>query len=611
MALARLHHSIRHHLLPRKLFIHLPLLLFHSSPQPHDESRLISLINSSCKAQLLPIHAHLLRTSLLSHLPSISSAFLSRSTRFHDLAYSLLVFDQIPKPTTFHCNALLKAYSESSTPQKALPFFRRMQELGLRGNPFSSSFVLKSCVRISSLSGGKQVHARILRDGFYSDSLLLTALMSLYASCGDGEDARQIFDEMPRRDTVAWNVLISCYTRNRRTKDALHLFDEMRDENDGSEPDGITCLLLLQACANLGALDFGERIHEFAEARGYLDALNVRNSLISMYSKCGCVEKAYRVFCETPNKNVVSWSAMISGLAMNGFGRDAIAAFEEMLKVGVSPDEQTFTGVLSACSHSGLIDEGLTYFDMMRSEYRLIPNVCHYGCVVDLMGRAGLLDQAYRLIVREMGVEPDATLWRTLLGACRIHRHVALGERVIGHLIELKAQQAGDYVLLLNIYASVGDWEKVADVRRLMKDRGIQTTPGCSSIELNGEVHEFVVDDDSHPRKAEIYQKLDEICKQLKIAGYVANMDSELHNLELEGKESALSYHSEKLAIAFGILVSPPGRTIRIAKNLRICIDCHTFAKVISSVYNRLVIVRDRSRFHHFKEGRCSCNDYW
>lgn len=230
--------------------------------------------------------------------------------------------------------------------------------------------------------------------------------------------------------------------------------------------------------------------------------------------------------------------------------------------------------------------------------------------MVALLGRAGLLNQAYDLIL-SMAVKPDATMWRTLLGACRIHCRVTLGERIIEHLIELKAQEAGDYILLLNIYSSVDDWEKVIEVRKLMKEKGIQTTPGCSTVELKGVVHEFVVDDISHPRKNEIYEMLDEIGMQLKIGGYIAEVTSELHNLGAGEKETILSYHSEKLAIAFGVLATPPGTTIRVAKNLRTCVDCHNFAKVLSGVYNREVIIRDRTRFHHFREGRCSCNDYW
>ncbi|KAL5981171.1 Pentatricopeptide repeat-containing protein [Asimina triloba] len=485
-----------------------------------------------------------------------------------------------------------------------------MRKQGVRPTPFSSSFLLNSCIRIQSVSGAKQIHARILQDGHLPDSLLLTTLMDFYSVSGDGDGAWRVFDEMPQRDTVAWNVLISCCMRNGRTKDALGLFDAMQAPPGQCEPDDVTCLLLLQACAKLGALDFGERLRNYIDERGYGNALNISNSLIVMFSKCGSVDEAFRIFDGMAERNVVSWSAMISGLAMNGHGRQAINAFREMQRAGIPPDDQTFTGVLSACSHSGLVDEGLKFFGLIKFKYGLAPTIHHYGCMVDLLSRAGLLDQAYHLIC-SMTVEPDSTIWRTLLGGCRIHRNLALGELVIGHLIELKSQEAGDYVLLVNMYASAGNWEKVAEVRHLMKEKRIQTLPGCSTIELKGVVHEFIADDDSHPRKKEIYEILDDIGKQLKIAGYIPDMTSELHNLDVEGKENTLSYHSEKLAIAFGMLVTPPGTTLRIAKNLRICVDCHNFGKVLSGVYNRIIIVRDRSRFHHFREGSCSCNDYW
>lgn len=485
-----------------------------------------------------------------------------------------------------------------------------MRALGRRGNAFTLAILLKPRCALAH-AHARQLHANVVAEGHLRDALLATSLMRCFVNCGDGDGARKLFDEMPVRDAVTWNVLISCYARNRRTKDALKLFEEMRGRDSGAEPDDVTCILLLQACTRLGALDFGEQVWAYAEEHGYGGELKVRNSLITMYSRCGCVDKAYRVFCGTPQKSVVTWSAMISGLAANGFGHDAISAFEEMIRSDVAPDEQTFTGVLSACSHSGLVDEGFRFFDMMRCEYGLKPNVRHYGCIVDLMGRAGLLDEAYELVTNEMKVAPDATIWRTLLGACRIHGHVNLGERVIGNLIELKAQQAGDYVLLLNTYAAVGEWSKVSEVRKLMQETGIQTTPGCTTVEHNGEVHEFIADDDAHPRKVEIYEKLNEISKQLRIAGYVPKMSSELHDLDSEGKESALTYHSEKLAIAFALLVTPQHRPIRLAKNLRVCVDCHNFTKVFSGIYNRLVIVRDRTRFHHFQGGKCSCNDYW
>lgn len=498
----------------------------------------------------------------------------------------------------------------SSSPEEGFYLFKKMRQKRIPTNPFACSFAVKCCMKFCSLMGGVQIHARVSRDGHQLDSQLMTTLMGLYSSFEKSFEACKLFDEIPQRDTVAWNVLISCYIRNQRTRDALCLFDDLKVEENECKPDDVTCLLVLQACAQLGALEFGEKIHRHIWEHGYGNKMNLCNSLIAMYSKCGSLDMAFEVFKGMWEKDVVSWSAMISGLAMNGHGRDAIEAFGAMQREGVLPDDQTFTGVLSACSHCGLVDEGMMFLDRMSKDFGILPNIHHYGCVVDLLGRAGLLDQAYQLIT-SMGIKPDSTIWRTLLGACRIHKHVTLGERVIEHLIELKAQESGDYVLLLNLYSSVGDWEKVKELRWFMNEKGLQTTPGCCTIELKGVVHEFVVDDVSHPRINEIYQMLDEINKQLKIAGYVAEITSELHNLGAEEKGNALSYHSEKLAIAFGVLATPPGTRIRVSKNLRICVDCHNFAKVLSGVYNRVVIIRDRLRFHHFWEGRCSCNDYW
>ncbi|XP_059645374.1 pentatricopeptide repeat-containing protein At3g47530 [Cornus florida] len=595
---------------PQQLALIKPTIQLLSTGQT--EKTLISLIKScSSKTQLLQIHAHLVRTSLLQD-PTISLTFLIRVALWtsRNFGYSRRIFSHISEPNVSHYNTMIRACLKNNSPEEGFKLYREMQWRGMRPDPLSSSFAIKSCVKISSLFGGLQIHARVLRDGHQSDRLLLTTLMDLYSTCRKCDEACKVFDEISERDAVTWNVLISCYTRNGRTRDATGVFDMMQSTPNGSEPDDVTCLLVLQACANLGELEFGERVHKYIQEHGYGDALNLCNSLVAMYSRCGCLEKAYQVFKEMNSRDVVSWSAMISGFASNGYGREAIEAFREMQRLGVSPDDQTFTGVLSACSHSGLVDEGWMFFDCMSKEFGIVPNVHHYGCMVDLMGRAGLLDQAYELII-SMGVKPDATIWRTLLGACRIHGHVTLGESVIGHLIQLNAQEAGDYVLLLNIYSSVGNWEKVTELRKLMKEKAIHTTPGCSTVNLKGEVHEFVVDDNSHPRKDEIYEMLDEIGKQLKIAGYVPEITSELHNLGAEEKETRLCYHSEKLAIAFVVLATPPGTTIRVAKNLRICVDCHNFAKVLSGVYNRKVIIRDRTQFHHFREGHCSCNDYW
>ncbi|KAG2327967.1 hypothetical protein Bca52824_010695 [Brassica carinata] len=573
------------------------------------DDHLVSLIVSSTgKSHLRQIHAVLLRTSFIRN-SDIFHQFLSRLAP-RDLDYSRRVFSQRTNPSVSHCNSMIRAFSASETPSEGFRLFRALRRKAFPpANPLSSSFALKCCIKSRDLHGGLQIHGKVFTDGFLSDGLLLTTLMDLYSTGGNSADACKVFDEITERDTVSYNVLISCFLRNKRTRDVLFLFDKMKNE---VEPDGVTCLLALQACASLGALDFGKRVHDFIDGNGLGGALNLNNTLVSMYSRCGSMDKACEVFNRMRERNVVSWTAMISGLAMNGFGKEAIEAFEEMLKCGISPEEHTLTGLLSACSHSGLVDEGMMFFDRLKSgEFKMKPNLHHYGCIIDLLGRARLLDKAYS-IVQSMEMKPDATIWRTLLGACRVQGNVELGERVISHLIELKAEEAGDYVLLLNTYSSVGKWEKVSELRSLMKEKSIHTKPGCSAMELQGKVHEFIVDDVSHPRKEEIYSMLAEINQQLKIAGYVAEVASELHNLDSEEEKGhALTYHSEKLAIAFGILMTPPGTTIRVTKNLRTCVDCHNFAKFVSRVYDRVVIVRDRSRFHHFKGGFCSCNDFW
>ncbi|KAI3726882.1 hypothetical protein L1987_66688 [Smallanthus sonchifolius] len=565
--------------------------------QTHLES-LISFIKSTTQTtQLLQIHAYLLRTSLIQDT-TFSVPFLRRIS-LQNLNYSLHTFSQISRPNAIHYNTMIRAYAMSNHPERGFYVYRDMMRQGIRPNPHSSSFVTKSCIRASLLFGGLQIHARIMRDGHHSDTLLLTALMEFYSGRGKCDDACKVFDEMPQLDTVAWNVLVSCYTRNGRTRDALGVFDTMRSGEHGCDPDDVTCLLVLQACSNMCAFEFGERVHQYIKDHGYIHALNLCNSLVAMYSKCGQMDKAYEVFQEIRNKDVVSWTAMISGFANNGHGREAINVFREMVRMGVSPDEQTFTALLSGCSHSGLLDEGRLIFNCMQREFHVVPNIHHYGCVVDLMGRVGLVEDAYELIM-SMKCKPDATIWRTLLGACKVHGNLTLGEQVIEHLIELKAQEAGDYILLLNIYSSAGNWERVIETRKLMKEKGIQTTPSASTIELKGEIHEFKVDDTSHSRVNEVYEMLDEIEKQLKIGGYHAEIT-----------DNRLSYHSEKLAMAFGVLATPPGTKLRVAKDLRICTDCHNFAKKLSGVYNREVIIRDRIRFHHFREGRCSCNDFW
>lgn len=421
-------------------------------------------------------------------------------------------------------------------------------------------------------------------------------------------DARKLFDEMPERNSVSWNAMIAGYVQGGRFKEASGLFEQMRAE--GVELNRYVAASMLAACTGLGALEQGQWIHGFIERSGIELDSKLATTVIDMYCKCGCLDKAYEVFSGLSCKGLSSWNCMIGGFAMHGRWEVAIELFKEMEKEGVMPDDITFLNVLSACAHAGLVCEGRHYFECMVQAYHIEPRMEHFGCMVDLLGRAGLLEEAKK-IIDEMPMEPDAGVLGALLGACRIHGNVGLGEQIGRQVIELDPQNSGRYVLLANLFASAGRWEDVANVRRLMNDRGVNKEPGCSVIERNGVVSEFIAGGMSHPQAKEIYAKVDEMMERIRDEGYVPDTDGVLHDTDEKNKDNSLYHHSEKLAIAFGLLHTKSGETIRISKNLRVCRDCHAASKIISRVFDREIIVRDRNRFHHFKGGECSCRDYW
>ncbi|KAM1107118.1 hypothetical protein ACFX2B_003878 [Malus domestica] len=281
-----------------------------------------------------------------------------------------------------------------------------------------------------------------------------------------------------------------------------------------------------------------------------------------------------------------------------------------MERAGVVPSDVTYIGILSACSHAGLVEKGRAFFIHMINVIGLEPRVEHYGCMVDLLGRAGLLEEAEELILN-MPIQPNDVTWKALLGACKMQGNIEMGKRVAEILMDLAPRDSGSYVALSNMYASLGNWEAVANVRLRMKDMDIRKEPGGSSIELDGAIHEFVVEDESHHRAGEIHSMLEEISEKLSLEGHRPNTTQVLLNMDEEEKQSALHYHSEKIATALGLISTAPRTSLRIFKNLHICEDCHSSIKLISKIYKCKIVVRDRKRFHHFENGLCSCKDYW
>lgn len=460
-----------------------------------------------------------------------------------------------------------------------------------------------------------------------------------YLQNGMMEEAWQVFDKMPERNLVSWNAMIAGYAQNGKLRVARDLFDLMPQRNLGSwnsmivgyaqsghgeksfellfemqmanvKADQATFASVLSACASLEALEQGKCVHGYIIESGFMSDVSVGNALITMYAKCGCIEDAKSVFDNISKKNYVSCNAMIAAYAQHGYGNEALQLFEQMKQTGMKPNHITFVGVLSACSHAGLVAEGCYYFHSMSRDYCIAPQADHYACMVDLLGRAGHLDEADKLI-NEMPFNPDAVVLGALLGACRIHMNVNLGERVAERLFELEPLNSSTYVLLSNIYAVAGRWDDVGKVRMIMKARGVIKKAGCSWVKIKNKVHVFQEGDIMHPQMEKIYSALHELERQMREVGYVPDTNFVLHDVEEQQKEQSLSQHSEKLAIAFGLISTPPGTMIRIMKNLRVCGDCHNAIKFISKIVAREIVVRDPKRFHHFKMGFCSCRDYW
>ncbi|XP_077227955.1 pentatricopeptide repeat-containing protein At5g15300-like [Tasmannia lanceolata] len=505
---------------------------------------------------LKQIHALMVVNGFNSHLSSLRELIYASAVAISGtINYAHKLFEQISDPDIFIWNTMIRGSAQSSNPINSISLYTQLEKSCFRPDKFTFPFLLKACTKLSWVSMANQIHGKIVRLGFESDTFVRNSLINLHANCGDlnvagvifegsenrdvvawsallagyarrGEivTARKLFDEMPERDLISWNVMISVYAKRGEMESARKLFDDIPEKDVVSwnamiagyvlcgahvealeifeemqrareQPDEVTLLSLLSACADSGALDIGRRIHCSLMETGLKEiSIVLGNALIDMYAKCGSIERAVEVFRGMRERDVSTWNSIICGLAFHGYAKESICLFAEMLRERVRPNEITFVGVLVACSHGGMVYEGREYFDLMRIEYGINPNIKHYGCMVDILGRAGLLSEAFEF-VETMMIKPNAIIWRTLLGACRVHGNVELGEHANQRLLEMRPDESGDYVLLSNIYASMGEWNGVERVRRLMDDRGVRKEAGCSLIEAdNKELMHFLLD---------------------------------------------------------------------------------------------------------------------
>lgn len=519
-----------------------------------------TLRNCTNMEELKQLHAHILVFSL-SQSNFLGTQIINICNSNGRVAYAALFFNQFEEPNMFLYNAMIKAYTQNQHYFEAISLYKQMLNLRHSQNSilvdrFTYPFVLKACAGLLLLVLGKLVHVDIFKSGLTTNSIIQNSLIEMYTKCDDLVDARRVFDEMDDRDAVSWNMLISAHARLGQMRKARALFNSMPSKTvvswtalisgytmagryfdavevfhhmqlEGFEPDGISIVSVLPSCAQLGALELGRWIHAYCDKHELLQNIFICNALVEMYAKCGSVDQALQLFEEMKDKDVISWSTMIGGLASHGQAHKAINLFVEMEKdKRVRPNGITFIGLLSACSHAGLLDEGFRYFDSMKEVYGIDPGVEHYGCMVDLLSRSGYIDRAVEFI-ESMPVPPDAAIWGSLLGACRTHGNVRTAVKAMERLIELEPEDIGNYVMLSNIYAAARRWDGVVKLRRVIRSRSLKKTPGCSLIEVNNVVQEFVAGNEPNPQFGEISGMLYLLASQLGHYGYQRTMESE------------------------------------------------------------------------------------
>lgn len=641
----------------------------HPPQLEHSQKTILNLLNTKCTYSLENLqqaHALILRTGhIQDHYVAGSLLRCYANPQFGSLSTLSRVLQQVPEPNVFVWNSVIKGCLDLKHPSQAISMYYKMVVSGSRPNKFTYPQLFKACAVEQAIEEGLQIHSHVVKRGLDADGHVISAGIQMYACLGRLVEARNMLDSFGRSDVICCNAMIDGYMKLGDMKAAVELFEVMEEKNvgswntmisgfcsngmvdkagnyfnrmpekdevswsavidgcnkagcfkeameffnqmqrEGNRPSRFVLSSALASCANLGALAQGKWIHSYIKRnRIVLDAV-LGAALVDMYAKCGRLDMAWEVFEKTKEKQVFCWNAMIGGLAMHGRAEDAIELFLKMHNK-VRPNGITFVALLNACAHAGFVHQGLKFFVTMKRTYLVEPEVEHYGCVVNLLAKAGYLNEAESLI-NSMPMKPTGAVWGALLGGCRVHGNVDLAERVGEILLDLEGENSGRYTLLSNIYAKAGKWGRAEEVRAMMKRRGVKTVTGRSTIEVEGVVHEFQAGDSTK----EIEAMVEKMMQEIEGAGHEADTSQVLFDISEEEKETALKYHSEKLAIAFGILNTRRGATIRVVKNLRVCDDCHAATKIISRLYEREIIVRDRARYHHFRNGQCSCKDFW
>ncbi|XP_058743889.1 pentatricopeptide repeat-containing protein At4g01030, mitochondrial [Vicia villosa] len=506
------------------------------------------------------------------------------------------------------CTTLVDMYVKNDCLEKAHAVFRHAKNKNIyTWNSLISGYSFKGL-----FGDAEELLNQMEEEGIEPDLVTWNCFVSGYSMRGRIKEALAVMNRIKSSgvtpSVVSWTALISGCSQNGKYTNALQIFSKMQAEN--VKPHSATICSLLRACAGLSLLKKGEEIHCFSMRLGIADDIYVETALIDMYIKAGKLEVAHNVFSKIQEKTLACWNCMMMGHAIHGHGEEVMILYDKMREKGIRPDAITFTALLSGCKNSGLVDEGWKFFDSMQEDYNIIPTIEHYCCMVDLLGKAGFLDEASDFI-KTMPIKPDASIWGALLKACRIHKNIKLAEIAAEKLFKMEPNNSANYVLMMNLYSSLNQWDDVERVKCLMIALGMRSPPVWSWTQVNQRIHMFSTYGKPHPEQGEIYFELYRLISEIQNLGYVADLSCVCHNIDDNEKEKILLSHTEKLAMVYGVMKMKGGSPIRVVKNTRICCDCHTVAKYISLARNCEILLKDAGRFHHFKDGKCACNDCW
>ncbi|KAL5758121.1 hypothetical protein ACOSP7_020732 [Xanthoceras sorbifolium] len=548
------------------------------------------------------IHGYVTKMGFLNDV-SVCNSLMKMYSSFRNWEEAENIFRRMESKDLVSWTTMISGYENSLLPEKAIETYKMMEADGIRPDEITIASVLSACSCLGKLDLGIELHELAKRTGFISYLIVANTLIDMYSKCKYIDKALEVFHQIPVKNVISWTSIIFGLRLNNRCFEALIFFRQMKLN---LKPNSVTLVSVLSACARIGALMCGKEIHAHALRTGVAFDGFIPNALLDMYVRCGRMEPAWNQFYLS-KRDVAAWNILLTGYAERGQGKPAVEFFNRMVDSKVTPDEVTFVALLCACSRSGMVTEGLKYFNSMQHKYLIVPNLKHYACIVDLLGRAGKLEEAYEFI-QKIPMKPDAAIWGALLNACRIHQSVELGELAAEHIFETDTKHVGYYILWCNLYAASGKWDRVAKVRKIMREEGLTVDPGCSWVEVKGEVHAFLSGDNFHPQMKKInavlegfYEKMNEVGFSDCEYGFVDEVEA--------SKAEVFCGHSERLAVGFGLINTAPGMPIWVTKNLYTCQSCHNTIKFISKIVRRDIYVRDTEQFHHFKEGICSCND--